>query len=140
VRSALERVDVDQTFAHELARVGLSATNLGDVVAANWVMSWEIANDEAAPGPAAARSVAAAVRTRLEGDPVISGVSNRDKQLLAEQLAYQTVMAQLTASAARTNGNTVALASLRQRLIDKFHASKVDLTALRLTDQGFVSR
>jgi hypothetical protein len=140
LRSEFTQIDVDQTFARVLSGGGLSATNLGDVVAANWVISWEVANDEADPPPVAIRSVAAAVRARLAANPAVTRASGRDKQLLEEELAYQTVMARSAATLARTSGNTVALTSLRQSLIDKFHAMDVNLTALRLTDQGFAPK
>jgi hypothetical protein len=140
LRSEFARVDIDQTFARALSGRGFSATNLGDAVAANWAISWKIVNDEPNPAPVAIRSVAAAVRAKLAAKPAITGASNRDKQLLEEELAYQTVMAATAATSARASGNAAALASLRQGLIDKFHTMNVDLTALRLTDRGFVPK
>lgn len=140
LRSEFARIDIDRAFAHALSIEGLSSLNLGDTVTANWVISWEIVNNEADPAPVAIRSVAAAVRAKLMANPAITGASDRDKQVLEEQLAYQTVMAQSAATAARASGNAAALASLRQALIDKFHGMNVNLTALRMTDHGFVPK
>jgi hypothetical protein len=109
--------------------------------------SQQQSHPDAGPGQAhsitfiASPAVAAAFRAH-----VIETVIRQDPahavqlRSVLDQIAYQTVMAQNAATAARTDGNTAALASLQHRLIDRFHASHVDLTALRLTDQGFVPR
>jgi hypothetical protein len=137
IRAEFAHTDVDDVFARALRGQGLSPNNLADVLAANLAIAWKIVNDAPDPSAAAMHGLSARVAANLAGNPAVVRGSDRDKQLLVESLAYQTVFAARSATSAQAAGNTTALASLRQGLIDRFRTMNVNLTALRLTDAGF---
>ncbi len=140
IRSELARVDVDDVFAKALRGQGLSPTNLADIIATNSAISWKIVNDAPDPSPAALHAISKRIAVNLAANPTVARASDRDKQLFAESLAYQTVFAASSATSAQAAGNAAALASLRQNLIDRFRGMNVNLTAVRLTDKGFVPK
>jgi hypothetical protein len=140
IRAELARVDVDGAFARALQGQGLSPTNLADVLAANWGVSWKIVNDAPDPSAAALHALSRTITGNLANNSAVARSSDCDKQLLAESLAYQIVFAASSATTAQASGNAAALASLRQDLVNRFRGMKVDLTAVRLTDTGFVPK
>lgn len=126
-------------FNRLLRRYDHSANNLGDVLAAHLIMSWEIVNDrDSRQVPAGQRAVRRQLMAPLAALPKYARMSDADKQAQAERTAYLTMISVTAYQSLKRSGDTAQLGSLQRNLREKFLASGIDLRRLELTDGGLV--
>ena len=128
-------------FDRILRRYGYDPTNLGDVLAAHLLISWEVANDrDSRHSPAGQRAVRRQLIGPLAAVPEIAAMTDADKQAQAERTAYLTMVSALTYQSLKRNGDRQSLdalsASVRQGLL----GNGVDLQRLSLGDGGLIAR
>ena len=137
---------LQQTFAQtdlvaaagEVTRqLGLDPHNLGDVMAIWLITAYEGSRTRiVTPSPAQARAVANQTAGALAASPLAAPGAEADRQQLAEALLVEAVMIENAIEA--TGTNPVARTQLRRSFKKSAEAAGMDLTALRLTEGGFV--
>lgn len=124
-----------------LRRNGYSPTNLGDVLAAYLVLSWEVANGRDATaqpeGMRAVRRQLAGPLARVEG---ITALDDAARQGQAERSAYLALLAAALNQSLASGTDPARLAELRRSVRQGMLGSGIDLTALELTRDGLVAR
>nr|WP_314072236.1 DUF6683 family protein [uncultured Roseococcus sp.] len=127
-------------YAQEIARPnGLDPRNLADSHAAYLIASWAVVNDVATISPRGIAAVRDAIRADLAARPEIAQLTPAQRQGLAELLNYNTVL--VMAQRVRIQGGDRALqAEAARHYAAQFSRQGVDLAALRLTDDGFITR
>lgn len=130
-----------QSFDRLLQRYGYSPQNLGDVLAAHLVISWEIVNGaDSNEQPAGQRAVRRQLAGALASVPSIAKMSDAQKQSQAERTAYLTMIAGSAYQALKNGSNPAQLADLQRNVRKDLLKSGVDLKRLELTDGGLVER
>lgn len=128
-------------FDRLLRRYDHSPNNLGDVLAAHLLMSWEIVNDrDSRQVPAGQRAVRRQLMAPLAALPKYARMSDSEKQAQAERTGYLTMISVSAYQSLKRSGNTAQLESLQRNLREKFLASGIDLRRLELTDGGLILR
>lgn len=124
-----------------LRRYGYDPTNLGDVLAAHLLISWEVANDrDSARVPDGQRAVRRQLIGPLAAVPQIAGMSDAAKQAQAERTAYLTMVSALSYQTMKRQGNREALATLASGVRKGLQGNGIDLQRIELTDDGLVAR
>lgn len=124
-----------------LRRYGYDPTNLGDVLAAHLLISWEVANDrDSARVPDGQRAVRRQLIGPLAAVPQIAGMSDAAKQAQAERTAYLTMVSALSYQTMKRQGNREALTALASGVRKGLQGNGIDLQRIELTDDGLVAR
>lgn len=124
-----------------LRRYGYSPTNLGDVLAAHLLISWEVVNDrDSRAVPEGQRAVRRQLMAPLAAVPEVAAMSDAAKQAQAERTAYLTMVSALSYQAMKRDGNRPALAALAAGVRKSLQENGVDLQRVELGDGGLVER
>ena len=124
-----------------LRRHGYSPTNLGDVLAAYLVLSWEVVSGrDAMAQPEGMRAVRRQLAAPLAGVQAIADLDDAAKQGQAERSAYIALLAAAMHQELRHQGGSDRLARLRASVDSSLRRSGVDLRSLELTPGGLVAR
>lgn len=119
----------------------LDARNLADAVTGYMVAAWAIVHKQQQISPRAIASVRDHFRATMAASPQTAGLSAGARQQMAEELAYQTVLIMANRThIARTGDARLADAAARHYRATVRTGARVDLQALLLQDDGFVSR
>jgi len=130
-----------QEFDKILRRYGYDPTNLGDVLAAHLLISWEVVNDEDSRRSAAGqRAVRRQIIGPLAAVPQIAAMSDAAKQAQAERTAYLTMISALSYQASKRAGDRQALIALSASVRQGLRGNGVDLQGVSLGDGGLVTR
>ncbi|MCD9007313.1 hypothetical protein LDO31_13930 [Luteimonas sp. XNQY3] len=128
-------------FDKILRRYGYDPTNLGDVLAAHLLISWEVVNDrDSRQSPAGQRAVRRQLIGPLAAVPDVAAMSDADKQAQAERTAYLTMVSALTYQSMKQQGNRQALTALSANVRQGLRGQGVDLQGVSLGDGGLVTR
>lgn len=128
--------DYNARFADVVKGTGLNPANLVDVMTAQLAMQWMAANDTTTrPGPAAYRGLARQVGANIGRVPGIADLARRAR--LGEEMKVSTVMIRNGWLAARREGKQ---AEFSRRVLAEARQKGLVLTAVDLTDKGFVPR
>lgn len=133
--------DMLREFDKILRRYGYDPTNLGDVLAAHLLISWEVVNDrDSRQSPDGQRAVRRQLIGPLAAVPEVAAMSDADKQAQAERTAYLTMVSALTYQSMKQAGNRQALTALAANVRQGLQRSGVDLQGVSLGDDGLVAR
>lgn len=144
VRSDLARFDAPDAWSQIVSRTDFRSGDASDAMASYWILNWMIANNETADRPDD-RARAAAVKRQvggiIAGNPTFASMNDAQKQEMAEALMLNFIYQHKSFSeAARTNDSAMQ-GRLADAAVARFRNEMgVDLRAIHLTDQGFVSR
>ncbi|MDR7194686.1 DUF6683 family protein [Luteimonas terrae] len=128
-------------FDKILRRYGYDPTNLGDVLAAHLLISWEVVNDrDSRQSPEGRRAVRRQLIGPLAAVPEVAAMSDADKQAQAERTAYLTMVSALTYQTLKRDGNRQALIALSANVRQGLQGNGVDLQRVSLGDGGLVTR
>lgn len=128
-------------FDKILRRYGYDPTNLGDVLAAHLLISWEVVNDrDSRQFPAGQRAVRRQLIGPLAAVPEVAGMTDAAKQAQAERTAYLTMVSALTYQSLKRDGNRQALSGLAASVREGILGNGVDLQRVSLGDGGLVAR
>ncbi len=124
-----------------LRRYGYDPTNLGDVLAAHLLISWEVVNDRDSRGtPAGQRAVRRQLIGPLAAVPEVAAMDDAAKQAQAERTAYLTMVNALSYQTMKRDRNAAALSTLAHGVRRSLQAQGVDLQQVDLEDGGLVAR
>lgn len=126
-------------FAPEMALNGLDANNLADANTAYLVASWALVNNVELIHPRAIVSVRDSMRAAVSNSPEVLAMSNADKQEAAEILIYNTVLVMANRVQIASRRDLGLQAAAARHYGDGFRQIGIDLLAMDLTDNGFVS-
>lgn len=133
--------DMLREFDKILRRYGYDPTNLGDVLAAHLLISWEVVNDrDSRQSPDGQRAVRRQLIGPLAAVPEVAAMSDAAKQAQAERTAYLTMVSALTYQSLKQQGNREALRALSASVRQGLQGSGVDLQRVSLGDGGLVTR
>lgn len=128
-------------FDKILRRYGYDPTNLGDVLAAHLLISWEVVNDrDSRQSPDGQRAVRRQLIGPLAAIPEVVAMSDAAKQAQAERTAYLTMVSALTYQTMKRDGNRQGLQSLSASVRQGLQGNGVDLQRVSLGDGGLVAR
>lgn len=141
-REVLETQDVRGNFRANLAAYGLNADNVGDVLSAYWVVLWAIANKERtdALSVSAIGAVGNAVRKEMQTDPTMRGITDAERQAVADMMMYDTVLADGSYQNAMRARRQDQIDLLSDAVQDRILEQGLDLRAIKLTRNGFKKR
>lgn len=124
-----------------LRRYGYDPGNLGDVLAAHLLISWEVVNDRDSRGsPDGQRAVRRQLIGPLAAVPDVAAMSDAAKQAQAERTAYLTMVSALSYQSLKREGDRQALAALAAGVQRSLQDNGVDLRRVTLDDGGLVAR
>jgi hypothetical protein len=123
-------------FDQLMSAHGYSGRNVADAMAELLVTSWEIVTDQTA---SAAQRTGAHGQTRsiFLNNPDLRAMSNADRQEMAEQIAYQLVISSSANKEYQRSGDRTQRAQLQQSAATMMRDRGIDVSQLRLTEQGF---
>ncbi len=130
-----------QEFDKILRRYGYDPSNLGDVLAAHLLISWEVVNDQDSRRSAdGQRAVRRQIIGPLAAVPQVAAMSDAAKQAQAERTAYLTMISALSYQSLKREGDRQALTALSANVRRALQANGVDLTRVSLGDGGLTTR
>ncbi|WP_101926149.1 MULTISPECIES: DUF6683 family protein [Luteimonas] len=133
--------DMLREFDTILRRYGYDPTNLGDVLAAHLLISWEVVNDQdSRRSPVGQRAVRRQIIGPLAAVPQVAAMSDAAKQAQAERTAYLTMVSALSYQSLKREGDRAALAALSANVRRGLQANGLDLRAVSLGDDGLTTR
>jgi hypothetical protein len=140
------RAQMERTFAgdavlkdferYQHAHGGYSANNVADSQAALLVVSWEIMTNSTASA-AQVRGAHAQVRTIFLNTPTLRELTNAGRQEMAERNAYQVMISVAARDQYLRKPEPARLTELRASATTVMKQQGIDLSELKLTDQGF---
>ncbi|MCD9029471.1 hypothetical protein LDO26_14850 [Luteimonas sp. BDR2-5] len=130
-----------QEFDKILRRYGYDPTNLGDVLAAHLLISWEVVNDrDSRRSLEGQRAVRRQIIGPLAAVPQVAAMSDADKQAQAERTAYLTMVSALSYQTMKRDGNRQALSALSAGVRSGLQRNGVDLQQVELGRGGLTLR
>ena len=124
-----------------LRRYGYDPGNLGDVLAAHLLISWEVVNDrDSRRSPEGQRAVRRQLIGPLAAVPEVAAMSDAAKQAQAERTAYLTMVSALSYQTLKRGNDREAVAALAANVRKGLQANGVDLQRVALGDGGLVAR
>jgi hypothetical protein len=131
-------VDVIGQISSEIARYGLSGTNVADAYAVYWISAWEASRGIV--GNQTTREQSLAVRDQaaraFQSTPAFAKSTNAERQEFAEMLLLQAAL--ISSNMESTSSDKRAQRELSNAIRQGATAMGLDLDAMTLTDQGFV--
>lgn len=128
-------------YARDIAQPnGLDPNNVADAYAGYVIASWALVNGETTLSSAGIASFRDTVRQRLSKSAALAELSAADRQMLGEELMYNTVLVMANRVALYQNPNPTLAEHAAAHYGEQFLAAGVDLTTLTLTDAGLVGR
>lgn len=118
--------------------IGFHVNNVADAYTLWWVASWKISNSSHERVSLAQYTAVKQQASRLISETEVASASDAQKQELAEELLLQTIMMEYQYDLAR--GNPANQIEFAKSIASKSKTMGLDLTALDLTEQGFVLR
>lgn len=141
LEQAIGSGEMMREFDKILRRYGYEPTNLGDVLAAHLLISWEVANDrDSRQSPAGQRAVRRQLIGPLAAVSEVAAMSDAAKQAQAERTAYLTMVSALSYQTLKREGNRDALQALSTSVRQGLQGNGVDLQRVSLGDGGLVTR
>ncbi len=139
LRASVEAGRPWQEFDRLLAAHGYDSRDLADVVAAFYLIAWEVATGgDATVQPAGIAAVRGQARQMLASAPNLAGLSEAERQATAETLAFHAMAMAARHQDLRTGGSGAAMVSYRQEVaaaVVQQHG--IDIRRFALTPAGF---
>jgi hypothetical protein len=139
------RREIEQAFAGNavlkhfdrfMSDRGYSSHDVADDTAELLLVSWQIATSDTATHSQVA-GVHEQVHAVLLAAPQMRTLTDADRQLMGEQIAYQIVIASSVNTESVRHNNAAQRQRLQESAAETLRAHGVDMTQVHLTDQGF---
>lgn len=142
LRQAVESGAPWQEFDRLLTQHGYNPRDLADVVAAFYLIAWEVATGgDATTQRAGIAAVRGQARQMLAGNSPLARQSEAERQATAETLAFYAMAAAARANDLRAAGNGTALSAFRAEVAATVAQQQgIDLRRYALTPAGFQAR
>ncbi|MBF2000007.1 MAG: hypothetical protein IGS38_04755 [Synechococcales cyanobacterium M58_A2018_015] len=139
IHAEFERADVVGEFRRLLARYGYDPDNLAHAMAAFLILQWEVVTGETA-NAAQMHGAANQVADALRSSPLLDRMSDTEKQVIADSLAYQAILSVLVHRDLEQRGDFDGMQRLRASIIRGAQELGWDFERVSLTAQGFQTR
>jgi hypothetical protein len=140
VRRQLEQAFADnavlKNFDRFMSARGYSSRDIADDTAELLLVSWQIATNGTA-SPSQREGVHKQVRTVFLNTPQLRVLNDADRQLMAEEIAYQVIVTSSARTESLHNGNEAEQRQLQQTAAALLRKHGIELSQVRLTDEGF---
>lgn len=134
MRQVMQQNDILALWTKQMRSDGLKPGDLADAFAAYWVQNWQMANGVETTQPAQVMAV------RRQVAETMGGFTEAQRQELAEVFIYNQFLQGTVWMEAGQRGDTAMKRKLGDAAVARFrNEMKLDLRALKLTDQGFVA-
>jgi len=142
LRDAVESGAIWEEFDRLLTRHGYDPRDLADVVAAFYLIAWEVATGgDALAQPAGIAAVRGQAREMLARNAATAGQTEAERQATAERLAFHAMAIAIRHQDLRAAGNRAALATYRTEVAQAvLREQRVDLRRFALVASGFQAR
>ena len=142
LRQAVDSGAPWQEFDRLLALHGYDSRDLSDVVAAFYLIAWEVATGgDATAQPAGIAAVRGQARDMLAGMPTVARMSDDERQATAETLAFHAMAIMARQHDLRMAGGGAALAAFRNEVAQAVAQQQgIDVRRFALTPAGFQPR
>jgi hypothetical protein len=138
IAATFQRKPVRAAYLEAASPYGITDLDLRDVTAAYLTIAWMTANK----APLPTRGQVQGLRRQVAEDLAKGSVASdaRARQITAEQMMYQIVSTIYARQEAEKAGDGAALQRMADQTSAAFHAQKLNLRAVALTDRGFSPR
>jgi hypothetical protein len=138
IRREFNQANVVGEFRRLIKRYGYDPDNLAHNMSAFLILQWEVLTGNQAQRPQMEGTVEQVTKA-LRTSSLLAGMSNTDKQIVADSMAYQAVMSVLVLNDLKRRGDSAGIAKLREGIIRSARVLGWDFNRLKLTSQGFVT-
>lgn len=125
-------------FDQLLSGYGFSSLDIADAMTAYLVINWQVVNGKEFDDKNGFEAVRQNIRVTLLRNDKLKTATAMDKQRLAENFGYQSMMAMSTYKVLVNKMDKVGLAKLQQVVYQNSKQAGIDLKSYRLTNKGFV--
>lgn len=125
-----------KNFDRFMSERGYSSHDVADDTAELLLVSWQIATNNTATH-SQVEGVHQQVREVLLAAPQMQTLTDADRQLMGEQIAYQIVITSSVNTESARHNNATQQRRLQESAAEILRAHGVDTTQVHLTDQGF---
>jgi hypothetical protein len=140
VREQMERAfsgnAVLKEFDRFMAARGYSSRNVADATAELLLVSWQIVTNTT-PTDSQIRGVHEQTRAAFEDSPQLRAMSDADRQLMAERIAYQVIITSSARNEYLRSGAQGRRQQLQLSASAMLRQQGIDAAQLHLTDEGF---
>lgn len=127
-------------FDQLLSGYGFSSKNIGDVLAAELIIHWQIIHDQNFSDTRGMNAVKSAVADALLQGNALGKATGQEKQRMAESYGYQSMVAMKLYQQLKNAGNKEGLQKLSNTLAEGMKNTGIDLRIMQLTSRGFVKK
>lgn len=128
-----------RNFERLMASYGFDPLNLADVVAAHYIVLWEVVHDQV-PTQGEIRGTRGRIVAALAGKSELAGMSNAQKQEAADTLKLLSALALTSYEDFKRRGDRQGLASFQTIVSGWTRRQGIDLGRLSITESGFRER
>jgi hypothetical protein len=125
-----------KNFDRFMSDRGYSSHDVADDTAELLLVSWQIATNNTATH-SQVEGVHEQVRAVLLAAPQMQTLTDSDRQLMAEKIAYQVVITSSVNTESVRHNNAAQQRKLQESAAETLRAHGVDMTQVHLTDEGF---
>ena len=136
IEQAFADNSVLKNFDRFMSARGYSSHDIADDTAELLLVSWQIATS-AQPTRSQAQGVHEQTRTILLDTPELRGLTDADRQLMAERIAYQVVITSSAHTESLRNGSLTEQRQSQDSATAILRTYGVETGKVRLTDEGF---
>jgi Family of unknown function (DUF6683) len=123
-------------FDSEMSARGYSSHNIADDTAELLLLSWQIVTD-GTPNSRQVQGAHQQIRAIFLGTTKLVALRDADRQDMAERIAYQFIILSSARQRSQKTGDPSQLARLKQQAASAMRQQGIEISRLRLTDQGF---
>lgn len=137
----LHKNDAATLWKNQTAAYGLQRNDLADAMTAHWIINYLLVNGLGEASPAAAQGARNQIHRLLETTPVLTRLSDSDKQTMTEKLYLSFLYQHAALEQANKPGNAAQKAQLSTTARAQFQKDMgIDLRTFTLTSAGFRQR
>jgi hypothetical protein len=141
VRGRMEKAFADNVVLKDFDRFmdarGYSSRDVSDDMAELLLVSWQIVTGHTATDEQT-RGVHEQTRASFLANPQVRTMTNADRQLLGERIAYQVMISSSASQQSLKGGDQSQRVQLRESAAAMMRREGIDPRLVRLTDRGFV--
>lgn len=128
-----------RNFERLMAGYGFDPLNLADVIAAHYIVLWEVVHDQV-PTHGEVRGTRGCIVARLAGKSELAGMSNAQKQEAADTLKLLSALVLTSYEDFKRRGDRQGMANFQTIVSGWTRRQGIDLGRISITETGFRQR
>jgi hypothetical protein len=137
MRTLLTKNDVVQTTAKFIQREGLDSGTMEGLMSYWFGQAWAVANQQPFPTPQQYQGIAKQIQTSTSKSSKLSKLSNTERQIFFEELAYRLFEQRATYRQALESGDTGSTAKIARQSQAGLTKLGLNFKGKKLNDSGF---